>query len=73
MKLASSDVVLAAGACYFCKTLEDMHLPNIVYDREKMMESLQTLRLLQTGGARIFYGHDADFWREIPQTPVALT
>ena len=73
VKLASGDVVLAADACHFRKTLEDMHLPNIVYDREKMMESLKTLRRLQTGGAPIFYGHDDEFWKEIPQAPVALT
>ncbi len=73
VKLVSGDVVLAADACHFRKTLEDMHLPNIVYDREKMMESLKTVRRLQTGGARIFYGYDAKFWEEIPQAPVALT
>ncbi|MEC9455052.1 MAG: N-acyl homoserine lactonase family protein [Pseudomonadota bacterium] len=35
VKLASGDILLAADACYFRKTLEDLHLPNIVYDREK--------------------------------------
>ncbi|MEE8172289.1 MAG: N-acyl homoserine lactonase family protein [Alphaproteobacteria bacterium] len=73
VKLASGDIVLAADACYFRKTLEDLHLPNIVFDKEKMLESLKTLRRLQTSGARIFYGHDPDFWQAVPQAPLELT
>ena len=73
VKLASGDIILAADACYFRKTLEDLHLPNIVYDKEQMMESLKMLRRLQTAGARIFYGHDPEFWQNVPQAPLELT
>ena len=73
VKLASGVIVLAADACYFRKTLEDLHLPNIVYDKEKMLESLKTLRRLQTTGTRIFFGHDPEFWQTVPQAPLDLT
>jgi len=73
VKLASGDVVLTADACYFRKTLEDMHLPNIVFDKDQMLESLKILRRLQTAGARIFYGHDPEFWQQVPQAPLELT
>ena len=73
VKLASGAIVLAADACYFRKTLEDLHLPNIVYDKEKMLESLKTLRRLQTTGTRIFFGHDPEFWQTVPQAPLDLT
>lgn len=73
VKLAPGDIVLAADACYFRKTLEDLHLPNIVYDREMMMKSLKTLRRLQSAGARIYYGHDPEFWQNVPQAPLELT
>ncbi|MFP6688402.1 MAG: MBL fold metallo-hydrolase [Alphaproteobacteria bacterium] len=73
VKLASGDILLAADACYFRKILEDLHLPNIVYDREKMLESLKSLRRLQSAGARIYYGHDPEFWQDVPQAPLELT
>ena len=73
VKLASGDIILAADACYFRQTLMDMHLPNIVFDKVKMLESLKTLRRLQTAGARIFYGHDPEFWQQVPQAPLELT
>ncbi len=73
VKLASGDIVFAADACYFRKSLEDLHLPNLVHDKPQMTESLKTLRRLQTAGARIFYGHDPEFWQDVPQAPLELT
>lgn len=73
VSLASGDIVLAADACYFKRTLEDLHLPKLVHDRAEMLESLLTLRRLRTAGARIFYGHDPEFWRDVPQAPLEVT
>lgn len=73
VKLASGDVVMAADSCYLRRTLEEMILPSIVADPEAMKNSLRTLKKLQDGGARIFYGHDPDFWSEVPQAPVQVT
>jgi len=72
VKLPSGDIILDPDACYFRKTLEDLYLPNIVYDKQQMMEPLKMLRRLQTAGARIFYGHDPDIWQNVPQAPLEL-
>jgi glyoxylase-like metal-dependent hydrolase (beta-lactamase superfamily II) len=70
--LPSGEIVLAADACYFKRTLEELHLPKLVHDRSQMIESLLTLRRLRAAGARIFYGHDPEFWREVPQAPLLV-
>ncbi len=72
VKLASGDVVMTADACYMRKTLEDLHLPTIYDDAERMRESLRMLRRLQTAGARIFFGHDPAFWKSVPQAPLEI-
>jgi len=72
VSLPSGEIVLAADACYFKRTLEELHLPKLVHDRSQMIESLLTLRRLRAAGARIFYGHDPEFWRDIPQAPLPL-
>lgn len=73
LKLDSGDIVLAADACYFCRTLQERRLPVRVHDREAMHRSLETLARLQQGGARIFFGHDSEFWKTVPQAPFAIT
>jgi glyoxylase-like metal-dependent hydrolase (beta-lactamase superfamily II) len=72
LRLASGEVVLAADACYFCRTLQERRLPARVYDRAAMHRSLETLARLQAGGARIFFGHDDAFWTTVPQAPAAI-
>jgi N-acyl homoserine lactone hydrolase len=73
LRLASGDVVLAGDACYFCRTLRERRLPRRVYDRTQMMASLDRLAALEAGGARIFFGHDIGFWKDVPQAPAAIT
>ena len=73
VRLASGDVVLCGDACYLRRTLEHFHLPAIVHDREEMLSSLHRLRALQSAGARIFYGHDPEFWASVPQAPAAIS
>jgi N-acyl homoserine lactone hydrolase len=68
----SGDIVLAADACYFCKTLRERRLPPHVDDRAAMLASLDRLAELEAGGARIFFGHDPQFWRRVPQAPAAI-
>jgi glyoxylase-like metal-dependent hydrolase (beta-lactamase superfamily II) len=72
VRLDSGEIVLAADACYLRRTLEELHLPGIVSDREAALESLRRLRRLAAAGARIFYGHDPDFWTGVPQAPLAI-
>jgi N-acyl homoserine lactone hydrolase len=72
LRLAGGEVVLAADSCYFCQTLRERRLPRFVYDRESMHASLDCLAALEARGARIFFGHDPEFWRTVPQAPAAL-
>ena len=72
VKLTCGDVVLAADACYLRQTIEDLHLPELVFDRAQMIDSIFLLRKLQSAGARIFYGHDPSFWQQMPQAPLEI-
>lgn len=69
VRLDSGDVVLTADACYLKETLVNLHLPGLVHDRAQMLNSLLLLRKLERAGARIFYGHDPEFWSQVPQAP----
>ena len=72
LRLDHGEVVLAADACYFCQTLRERRLPRNMYDREAMLASLDRLAALERSGARIFFGHDPEFWQTVPQAPVAV-
>jgi len=72
VRLDGGDVVLTADACYLRRTLEALHLPSIVHDRDAMLASLGRLRALRDAGARIVYGHDPAFWADVPQAPAPL-
>jgi len=43
-----------------------------MYDRKAMLASLDRLEVLERSGVRIFFGHDPQFWRAVPQAPVAV-
>jgi glyoxylase-like metal-dependent hydrolase (beta-lactamase superfamily II) len=66
------DVVLAADACYFCQTRRERRLPRYVSGRQTMLASLDRLEALEKGGARIFPGHDPEFWRSVPLAPAPI-
>lgn len=72
VRLASGDVVLAGDACYLRRSLEELHLPGQCHDEEATLASFMVLRGLQARGARIFYGHDLDFWDSLPQAPAEV-
>ncbi len=72
VRLDEGDVVLAADACYFRETLEELKLPLVVHDPAAMLASLQRLRALAAVGTRIVYGHDPESWATVPQAPAAF-
>jgi N-acyl homoserine lactone hydrolase len=72
LRLDSGEVVLAADACYFCRTLRERRLPQYVHDREAMLASLDRLGALEGQGARIFFGHDPEFWGRVAQAPTPV-
>ena len=47
----------------------NLHLPHLVHDRSQMLNSILMLRRLERAGARMFYGHDPEFWAQVPQAP----
>jgi glyoxylase-like metal-dependent hydrolase (beta-lactamase superfamily II) len=72
LRMAGGDIVLAADSCYFCRTLRERRLPRFVHDRDAMHASLDRLAALEAQGARIFFGHDPEFWQTVPQAPMRL-
>jgi N-acyl homoserine lactone hydrolase len=72
LRLASGEIVLAGDACYFCRTLRERRLPRYVADRAAMLASLDRLDALEKSGARIFFGHDPEFWQSVPQAQVPV-
>ena len=70
VRTESGEAVLTGDACYFCRTLREKRLPRFVYDREEMLASLHRLEALEAAGARLFFGHDPEFWKNVPKAPV---
>jgi N-acyl homoserine lactone hydrolase len=70
VRTENGEIVLTGDSCYFCRTLRERRLPRFVYDREQMLKSLDRLEELEKGGATLFFGHDPDFWKNVPQAPV---
>jgi N-acyl homoserine lactone hydrolase len=68
------EIVLTGDSCYFCRTLRERRLPlaRFIYDREAMLASLDRLEALEKGGAKLIFGHDSDFWKDVPQAPALL-
>lgn len=69
VRLDSSSCVLTADACYLRRTLEELRLPAVAYDKEAMLASLRLLRARREAGEQIFFGHDPEFWETVPQAP----
>jgi N-acyl homoserine lactone hydrolase len=72
LRMDGGEIVLAADACYFCRTLRERRLPRYMHDRNAMLASLDRLEALERSGARIFFGHDPDFWQTVPQAPAPI-
>ncbi len=67
VRLPKGDIVLAADCCYLKRSLDEMHLPRDVQNKEDSLHTLQLLAQLRRSGTRIFYGHDGEFWKGVPQ------
>jgi len=72
LKLPGGEIVLAADSCYFCRTLRERRLPRFAYDKEAMLGVLDRLAAMEQAGARIFFGHDPEFWATVPQAPQTI-
>lgn len=67
VKLPKGDAILAADCCYLERTLDEMRLPGFTHDKEQAMETLKRLAAERAKGVRLFYGHDAKTWADVPQ------
>ena len=72
VKTARGEYVLCGDACYLKRTLDELHLPGVLADREAALAALRRFRSLQAGGAQILFGHDPEFWKSVPQGPERL-
>ena len=66
VRLEAGEVVLTSDACYLRQTLDELHLPGVIHDREAMLESLRRFRALRDSGARLLFGHDPEQWETLP-------
>lgn len=66
------EFVLCGDACYLRDSLEKLYTPGVIADREAALAVFHRLREMQARGATIMYGHDPDFWAQVPQAPTRL-
>jgi N-acyl homoserine lactone hydrolase len=66
------EFVLCGDACYLKDSLERMHTPGVIADRDAALAVFHRLREMQARGVKIMYGHDPEFWKTIPQAPIRL-
>ncbi|MDX8356420.1 N-acyl homoserine lactonase family protein [Sphingopyxis terrae] len=59
--------VLAADCCNLRRSLDELRLPDHCFDVDQYLATLKILRERERRGERIFFGHDPDFWAEVPQ------
>lgn len=72
IRAGGDDLVLTGDACYLRRTLDDLHLPTAVFDREQMLTSLHRLRALRDRGTLVVTGHDPELWQTVAQAPAPL-
>lgn len=66
------EFVLCGDACYLKESLERMHAPGVIADRDAALAVFQRFREMQARGATIMFGHDPEFWKSVPQAPLRL-
>lgn len=70
VKTATGEAVLAGDCCNFKRSLDEMRMPDQVYNADHYRGSLEKLSALRRQGAQIFYGHDPAFWATVPQAAI---
>jgi glyoxylase-like metal-dependent hydrolase (beta-lactamase superfamily II) len=66
------EFVLCGDACYLKESLEKLHAPGVIANREAALAVFGRFREMQARGSRIMFGHDPEFWKTVPQAPVRL-
>jgi N-acyl homoserine lactone hydrolase len=66
------EFVLCGDACYLKESLEKMHAPGVIADKDAALDVFRRFREMQARGAKIMFGHDPEFWKTVPQAPIRL-
>lgn len=66
------EFVLCGDACYLKESLEKLHAPGVIADRDAALNILRRFAEMQARGSRIMFGHDPEFWTSVPQAPQRL-
>jgi glyoxylase-like metal-dependent hydrolase (beta-lactamase superfamily II) len=67
VRTAHGDIILAADCCNLRRWLDEMRLPDHAHNAAAYLATLRRLSRMRGEGARIFFGHDPDFWAGVPQ------
>lgn len=61
----SGTYVVCGDCCYLRRSLEDEHLPNFGFDRDRQLESIRRVASERAAGATLLFGHDPDQFARI--------
>jgi N-acyl homoserine lactone hydrolase len=65
-------VILAADSCYWQEHIDKERVPGVVWNPTLALHSIKKLKTIaRLTGARIFPGHDPNFWETVRQSPDA--
>jgi len=68
----SGPVLLTGDACYWREHLDAERVPGVVWNPTLAFHAIKRLKTLaRLTGARVFPGHDPEFWRTVKQAPDA--
>ena len=68
VQTGGGEAILCGDCCNMRRSLDEMHLPDHAWSLDACRNSLELLSNLRDKGARIFYGHDPEFWSSVPQS-----
>ncbi|QLC22028.1 N-acyl homoserine lactonase family protein [Parasphingopyxis sp. CP4] len=68
VQTGGGEAILCGDCCNMRQSLDEMHLPDHAWSLDACRNSLELLSKLRDKGARIFYGHDPEFWSGVPQS-----
>jgi glyoxylase-like metal-dependent hydrolase (beta-lactamase superfamily II) len=68
VRTGRGNIVLASDCCNLKRSLDDLRLPDHCHDADLYLSTLKKLSAMRKQGSRIFYSHDPDFWKTVPQS-----
>jgi glyoxylase-like metal-dependent hydrolase (beta-lactamase superfamily II) len=70
VQLPGGPVILTGDACYWLEHARRERVPGVVWNPTQAMHSIKRINTLaRLLGARIFPGHDPEFWATVKQSP----